>query len=174
MAKSANSVSNAPIAPKPLPISSQLIAPKSLTADANINMEDDRITIPMAVPVIFLSNLTVLKNIPSSVISAPIAISPLVIPSTSIDDTTFNAPARISSETLIPPIMMTALVTPFIPPPIFENMAKEPISSPKSTVIAPRELANVSPSMVEMTNIAAARIPIAEAILRRDPALSCS
>ena len=79
----------------------------------------------------------------------------------------FSDVARIRIETDIPSIIPIAWLAFLYPPPNFSRAAIAATSSMKSTVIPERALPRSAGSIVDITNIAAARIAIAPATLSR-------
>src|SRR5574344_1198393 len=69
--------SNAPILDNPFARSSHFISPKSLHAEAKILIADAKITIPMAVIIVFPLNFAVFKNKETSAIRTPTPTKPL-------------------------------------------------------------------------------------------------
>ena len=165
------SSSSAPTLASPFPISSHDIPPNFFTADARTTIAEERINIPIDVPVILPSSFAKFKNRASSAIKPPIATRPFTIPSGSIEDNFLSALANIRTAVLMLIIAVQALNVPVKSPLILLNTAREPISSPNNAVIAPSEAVSFSGLIVAITKIEAANIPIAPAIFSKVPAL---
>ena len=179
--KPVTSARTTPIPVIPLAIPFQSKEAKSLAAEANTFI-DAAIAIK-ATPIDTKSALFFFEKIPffvkentfsellanfESATIAPIAIAirlatpatPFPIPSKSKPDRDFKADARIRIAADIPIIRVAILLAPLISSSNLSNIFRDPISSPKHTVMAVRAVASLSSSILDNTHKDAARIPI--------------
>ena len=172
--KPATSANNTPTPINPFASSSQLSLAKSSHTDAKILIAAANMTILVAPLNAFLPpnsrSLMAPTNVP---VNTTIPTKPLKRLSESIEATTFKAEANIKTATATPFIMpITDMVPLSFRESNFPNIATDATRSANNTVMAFNESDNFSLSIREITNIEAANIAIALAILRRAPALS--
>ena len=169
----ATSASNTPTPVNPLPSSDQFKLDRSLQTDAKILIAAENITrlvapltnCPLPLDIIFAEATTIADK-------PAIPTSPLAIPSQSRSEIFFIAPARIATAAAIAIMAVQAFVTFPVEPLILLKIAIEPSKLANKTVIAPSEADSFLLSIKEIATIAAAKIAIAEAILRRVPAFN--